>query len=330
VELLAEKADLLRSLSIEREAEGEEAQAGAAGARVWIVAGIAAFAALVLGGAVGWLLKPAPAPTESAASDASASGSAPDGAAVPRAGGLTASGYVVARRMATVAAEVTGRVLENRVEEGDRVRKGQVIAVLEPTLARAALQSARARAVAAEADASEAARQLGRTQTLSQQGFASDAALTAAQSHVSQAQAQAHAARSDANQAAAQLQRYEIRAPFSGVIVDKAAQAGEIISPISAGGGFTRTGICTIVDMTSLEIEVDVAEAYISRVSPGQKVEAVLDAYPDVKFPAHVIATIPAANRDRATVRVRIGFDQLDPRILPEMAIKVTLLEGQT
>jgi multidrug efflux pump subunit AcrA (membrane-fusion protein) len=112
--------------------------------------------------------------------------------------------------------------------------------------------------------------------------------------------------------------------------VNKAAQPGEIISPISAGGGFTRTGICTIVDMESLEIEVDVAEAYIARVSPNQRVEAVLDAYPDVVFPAHVIATIPAADRSRATVRVRIAFDQLDPRILPEMAIKVTLLENQS
>jgi multidrug efflux pump subunit AcrA (membrane-fusion protein) len=152
--------------------------------------------------------------------------------------------------------------------------------------------------------------------------------MTAAQSRYDLAVAQRNASRSDAQRSAAQLSRYEIRAPFAGVIVNKAAQPGEIISPISAGGGFTRTGICTIVDMSSLEIEVDVSEAYIARVSQGQRVQAVLDAYPSVTFPAKVIAPIPAADRSRATVRVRIGFDQLDPRILPEMAIKVTFLEG--
>jgi RND family efflux transporter MFP subunit len=243
------------------------------------------------------------------------------------AGGLVASGYVVARRQATVAAEVTGRVLEVRVEEGQQVRRGQVLAVLEPTLARAELGSARARTAAADADLAEAERVLERTRSLSQQGFASEAALTAAQSRYDLALAQRNAVRSDAQRAAAQLSRYEIRAPFTGVVVNKAAQPGEIISPISAGGGFTRTGICTIVDMSSLEIEVDVSEAYISRVAEGQRVEAVLDAYPDQTFPAHVIATIPAADRSRATVRVRIGFNQLDPRILPEMAISVRFLD---
>jgi multidrug resistance efflux pump len=139
--------------------------------------------------------------------------------------------------------------------------------------------------------------------------------------------AQRNATRSDTQHAAARLARYEIRAPFAGVVVNKAAQPGEIISPMSAGGGFTRTGICTIVDMSSLEVEVDVSEAYIARVSEGQRVEAVLDAYPGVTFPAQVIATIPTADRSRATVRVRIGFDRLDPRILPEMAISVRFLD---
>jgi RND family efflux transporter MFP subunit len=170
---------------------------------------------------------------------------------------------------------------------------------------------------------------LERTQTLAERGFASDAALTAAQARADTAEARYNSARSSANRASAQLDRYEIRAPFSGVVVNKAAQPGEIISPISAGGGFTRTGICTLVDMESLEIEVDVSESYISRVSQGQRVEAVLDAYPDVVFPAHVIATIPAADRSRATVRVRIGFEELDPRILPEMAIKVSIIDDQ-
>jgi RND family efflux transporter MFP subunit len=240
---------------------------------------------------------------------------------------LTASGYVVARRQATVAAEVTGRLLEVRVEEGQRVRAGEVLAVLEPTLAQAELQSARARAVAADADVAEARRVLARARALTKQGYASEATLTAAQSRHDLAVAQRNASRSDAQRAAAQLSRYEIRAPFAGVVVNKAAQPGEIISPISAGGGFTRTGVCTIVDMSSLEIEVDVSEAYIARVREGQRVKAVLDAYPDQTFDAHVIATIPSADRSKATVRVRIGFDRLDPRILPEMAISVRFLE---
>jgi RND family efflux transporter MFP subunit len=217
--------------------------------------------------------------------------------------------------------------LEVRVEEGQQVRRGQILAVLEPTLARADVASARARAASGDADLAEAQRVMERTRALSDQGFASNAALTAAQSRYDQALAQRNAALSDAQRASAQLSRYEIRAPFAGVVVNKSAQPGEIISPVSAGGGFTRTGVCTIVDMSSLEIEVDVSEAYIARVAEGQRVEAVLDAYPDVTFPARVIATIPSADRSRATVRVRIGFDELDPRILPEMAISVRFLD---
>jgi RND family efflux transporter MFP subunit len=243
------------------------------------------------------------------------------------AGSLVASGYVVARRQATVAAEVTGRLVEVRVEEGQAVKQGEVLAVLEATLATADVDSARARAASATADLAETKRVYERTRALARQGFASNAALTDAQARYASALAQADAARSDAERAAAQLDRYEIRAPFDGVVVTKAAQPGEIISPVSAGGGFTRTGVCTIVDMSSLEIEVDVSEAYIAKVSEGQKVEATLDAYPDVAFSAHVIATIPAADRAKATVRVRIGFDELDPRILPEMAINVRFLD---
>ncbi len=291
-----------------------------------IVAGV-----LIVGGAVGWLVKPAPAPAADEAADTSSASTtvtAGTGGAVS-AGGLVASGYVVAQRQATVAAEVTGRVLDIRFEEGQSVQRGQILATLEPTLARAEAASAQARAAAADADMAEARRVLDRTHTLSQQGFASNAALTAAQSRYDQAAADRNAARADAQRASAQLARYAIRAPFTGMVTNKAAQAGEIISPVSAGGGFTRTGLCTIVDMTSLEIWVDVSEAYIARVTPNQRVEAVLDAYPDVSFPAHVIATIPTADRSRATVRVRIGFDHLDPRILPEMAIKVTFLDNQ-
>jgi RND family efflux transporter MFP subunit len=316
------RSDLLKSLRIDRGGEGGEAKARAS----WIAPVVAAGLALATGLAAGWMLKPAPAPPPRPAPAAGAPAARGEAAA----GSLVASGYVVARRQATVAAEVTGRLLEVRVEEGQHVRAGQVLAVLEPTLAQAELQSARARAAVAQADLAEAQRVLGRARALAGQGYASQATLTAAQSRYDQALAQRDAARSDAQHAVAQLSRYEIRAPFTGVVVNKAAQPGEIISPISAGGGFTRTGVCTIVDMSSLEIEVDVSEAYIARVSEGQRVRAVLDAYPDQTFQAHVIATIPSADRSRATVRVRIGFDQLDPRILPEMAISVRFLEGSS
>lgn len=315
---MSEKSDLLKSLRIERSAE-DEAAAGAA--PKWALPAGVGVAALVLGVGAGWLLKPAPPPPPPPPPASTAAGNSVS------AGGLVASGYVVARRQATVAAEVTGRLIDVRVEEGQRVRRGEVLAVLEPTLARADLGSARARAAAADADLAEAQRVRDRTASLSQQGYASDAAMTAAQSRYDLALAQRNAAHSEAQRASAQLSRYEIRAPFSGVVTNKAAQPGEIISPVSAGGGFTRTGVCTIVDMSSLEIEVDVSEAYIARVTDNQRVEAVLDAYPEVTFPAHVVATIPSADRSKATVRVRIGFDDLDPRILPEMAISVRFLD---
>ncbi len=320
---MTDKADLLKSLRIER--GGDDAEAGQAGLAPWIVPSAAAGVALLVGVGIGWAVKPTPPPPPPAPVESAG----PAGGQNVRAGSLVASGYVVARRQATVAAEVTGRLLEVRIEEGQRVQRGQVLAVLEPTLARAELGSARARAAASDADLAEAQRVLERTRALSDQGFASDAALTQAQSRYDLALAQRNASRSDASRASAQLSRYEIRAPFSGVVVNKSAQPGEIISPVSAGGGFTRTGVCTIVDMSSLEIEVDVSEAYIARVSEGQRVEAVLDAYPDVTFPARVIATIPAADRSRATVRVRIGFDELDERILPEMAISVRFLDPE-
>lgn len=318
-----EKSDLLRSLQIERGASESAAPARAA----WLVPAGVGVAGLIVGAAAGWLLKPAPPPPPPPPAETAAP--APGAKSVP-AGSLVASGYVVARRQATVAAEVTGRLVEVRVEEGQKVARGEVLAVLEPTLAQADVSGARARAAAADADLAEAERILTRTRELARQGFASNATLTSAQARYDLALAQRNAARSDAQRASAQLARYEIRAPFDGVVTNKAAQPGEIISPMSAGGGFTRTGVCTIVDMSSLEVEVDVSEAYIAQVSEGQKVEAVLDAYPGVTFPAHVIATIPTADRSRATVRVRIGFDQLDPRILPEMAISVRFLEKNT
>jgi len=232
-------------------------------------------------------------------------------------------------------------VIETLVEEGMVVEAGQVLARLDSVLAATDLSLSKSRVAAAEAavgmttaDLRDAERIVVRLQTLSQKNFASEADLTKAEARLgvlraqlAQAQAQLETARLDAQRNAAVLDKHAIRAPFGGVVVDRSAQPGEMISPLSAGGGFTRTGICTIVDMDSIEVEVDVNEAFIGRVKAGGAVAAVLDAYPDWTIPAKVIAIVPTANREKATVRVRIGFRQKDPRILPDMAVKVKFLE---
>lgn len=328
-----DRSELLRSLSIDRTAEAEGGRGPSLSPSLLAAVVIGA---VVIGVAVGWMVKPAPKAKPAAVASLPASGKV----AAP-AGGLTASGYVVARTRATIASEVTGRVVEVRVEEGQSVKAGQVLAILDGSLAQvdaassaARAQSAQAALESAQAQQAQAQRDLARYEALAQTGYVSDANVQAqrlkarvAQAQASLSQAQLVAAQSDSNRSRVQLGKYEIRAPFSGIVIDKAAQPGEIISPLSAGGGFTRTGICTIVDMDSIEIEVDVNEAYIGRVTEGQKVEAVMDAYPDTVIPAHVIAKIPTASRDKATVRVRIGFDSKDARILPEMAVKVTFLD---
>jgi HlyD family secretion protein len=254
---------------------------------------------------------------------------------------LVASGYVVARRKATIASQITGKVVELRVDEGNVVEAGQILAQLDSSLAETDLALAQSRAVASQAavgaiaaDLRDAERIFNRTQSLSQKNFASEADLTKAEARVgvlraqlSQSQAQLETARLDAKRAAEVVEQHRIRAPFAGVVIERSAQPGEMISPMSAGGSFTRTGICTIVDMDSIEVEVDVNEAFIGRVHAGGPVTAVLDAYPDWTIPASVIAIVPTANRDKATVKVRIGFKVKDPRILPDMGIKVTFLD---
>jgi RND family efflux transporter MFP subunit len=253
---------------------------------------------------------------------------------------LNASGYVTARRRATVSSRVTGRVVEVLVDEGMTIRQGQVLARLEDVTARAALRLAEAQLDAArtqlletEVRIREADLALGRQRRLADEGVVAAADLDTASAQADALRARLEAARQDVRVAQEQvaLRRTDlddlvIRAPFSGKAISKDAQPGEMISPVSAGGGFTRTGICTIVDMTSLEIEVDVNESYINRIEDGQPVEAVLDAYPDWRIPAHVITTVPTADRQKATVLVRIGFDALDPRLLPDMGVKVTFL----
>ena len=251
---------------------------------------------------------------------------------------LNASGYVTARRRATVSSKVTGKVLEVFIEEGKSVKKGQVLARLDDSQLRAAMavaqaQLATARHAAAEDEARlrEAERQYNRLSQLVQEKVVGRAEVDTAQSAVESLTARIALARQQVEVAQSQVAALEVdladmqvRAPFDGVAISKDAQPGEMISPISAGGGFTRTGICTIVDMTSLEIEVDVSESYINRVKPNQPVEAILDAYPDWRIPAHVITTVPTADRQKATVRVRIGFEELEPRILPDMGVKVS------
>ena len=254
---------------------------------------------------------------------------------------LNASGYVTARRQATISSKVTGKVTEVLIEEGMRVNEGQVLARLDDTnvvaslqLARAQLESARQARAETQVRLKEADQDLQRqTELIGKHVVAkadfdhAEADAAAYRARLAQQEVDVTVVERTVTIWQQQLDDMVLRAPFSGIVTSKNAQPGEMISPISAGGGFTRTGICTVVDMGSLEIEIDVNEAYINRVEPGQPVEATLDAYPDWKIPCKVIAIIPTADRDKSTVKVRVGFDKLDPRILPEMSVKVAFRE---
>jgi RND family efflux transporter MFP subunit len=254
---------------------------------------------------------------------------------------LNASGYVVARRMSTVSSKVTGKVLEIYVEEGMEVKKDQVVARLDPVNSRTVLtmserevDAARRNLTEIEVRLAEAKRNLERNESLVKQQLVSQTALDTTRAEFNALQARLEASKAQVKVSESQLAMRKldfddlnVRAPFSGVVISKDAQPGEMISPLSAGGGFTRTGIATIVDMDSREVEVDVNEAYINRVKSNQRVEATLDAYPDAPLPAHVINIVPTADRTKATVRVRIAFDKLEPQILPDMGIKVRFLD---
>src|ERR1700688_1489430 len=256
---------------------------------------------------------------------------------------LNASGYVTPRRRATIAAKITGRVTGVYFDEGTHVRQGQLLARLDDSDVKRALESAKADRESAQAGIAayvvqlkNAKIQLGRAEQLQKAGVqtqenldnASMAAdsLTAKIALAKQQVAGADARISEAQQA---VDNTVIRAPFDGIVVSKDAQVGEMVSPISAGGGFTRTGIATIVDMNSNEIEVDVNESYIARVLPNQPVTATLDAYPDWQIPCKVRTVIPTADRQKATVKVRISFLKLDPKILPDMGVKVAFLSEE-
>ncbi len=324
-------AGSLEALRIDRSARGS------GGVPAWVWAAVV----LLLGAGVGaWFWMRAPRAVEvkvAIVEQPKAIGSG--GPAV-----LNASGYVVARRRATVSSRITGRVVEVLVEEGKPVQKDQVLARLDPTTAEKGLALAQAELAATRLGVAEnkvrleqARLNLQRYRSLRADGIVNQADLDNADTEVRAIEARLalwdEQVRVGERQVAVRQNDVTdtvILAPFSGVAISKDAQPGEMISPVSAGGGFTRTGICTIVDMSSLEIEVDVNESYINRVSPAQRIEATLDAYPDWRIPGKVITTVPAADRQKATVLVRIAFDRLDPRILPDMGIKVAFLGAET
>ena len=225
---------------------------------------------------------------------------------------LDASGYVVARRRATVSSKMTGKVMKVFIEEGMYVEEGQLLAQLDDSTMIADLNYS-------QSQLNEARRVFDRTKELAKEELASQASLDAARAAVEGLEA-LNAVRKQV------VQDMKILAPFSGVVVYKAAQPGEMISPVSAGGGFTNTGICTIVDMNSLEVEVDVNESFINRVKPGQPVITNLNAYPKWDIPSEVIAIIPTADRNKATVKVRIALLEKDERVLPDMGSRVSFL----
>jgi RND family efflux transporter MFP subunit len=265
----------------------------------------------------------------------------------PEAGGrsaiLNASGYVTPRRRATIAAKITGRVTGVFFDEGTHVHAGQLLATLDDSDVKKALDSAKA-----DRDSSQAAIadfqvqlkfsqiELHRAEQLQQAGVQTQEQLDTASTNVDSLKAKINLAKQQVQGSEMRIREAQqavdncvINAPYDGIVVSKDAQVGEMVSPNSAGGGFTRTGIATIVDMNSNEIEVDVNESYIARVKDKQKVTAILDAYPNWEIPSHVRTVIPTADRQKATVKVRISFDKLDPRILPDMGIKVTFLSDE-
>ena len=341
---MSDRRSQLESLSIDRN-EPE----GGGGVSVGVTAAIALVVAGLSAGGTWYFTRsntpdPAPAAQQPATPPPASEPATPAAASTertPRSSGLVATGYVVARRQATVSAEITGRISEVLVEEGTVVEAGEVVARLDDDRARIQLQlleaqreAAQARARSLMAQLAEAERVFERARNLADRDIGSQAAVTAARAQADSLTAQIHAARADYQAASAQvasqedlIDRHVVRAPFAGVVVAKNAQVGEILSPASAGGGFTRTGVATLVDMASLEIKVDVNEGQIGRVSPGQRVEARLDAYPDWRIAAHVEAIIPTADRARATIQVRVAFDERDDRILPEMAARVIFVE---
>ncbi len=330
--LADEKKKLLQELRIDRDQREPHSDSDSS-RRPWIVGALVALVVLLAAGAAGYFYLMRGQKLEIEEATAVAPSADPGATAI-----LQATGYVTARIQATVSAQIIGTLKQVLIDEGEQVKAGQVLARIEDTAqtaalaqAEAQLQSARATLGQFQAQLGQARRDLARNQDLVERKLVSEQALETARTSVETLEAQVNTqqrqielATASRHGAEVQLGYTTVRAPFSGVVIAKTAQAGEIIAPSSAGGGFTRTGIGTIVDMDSLEIEVDVNEAYINRVVPMQPASATLDAYPDWSIPAHVIAIIPTADRSKATVKVRVAFDQKDARILPDMGVRVS------
>ena len=331
---LDDRSSLLDQLRIDRADRAPRAR------RAWVW-WLGAALALVAGGAVAWQSYAA---RQSIPIQIAVAEPLPGDSAVAPGTVLDASGYVVARRKATVSSKITGKVVEVRIEEGQRVEAGEVIARLDDTNARAAHaqaaaqhDQARANLVAAAVAYDNAVPTFARHEMQLERAIISIQAFDTAKASFDTARtgllvAERAVAVAAAAVALAQrnLDDTIVRAPFAGIVTVKAAQEGEMVSPISAGGGFTRTGIGTLVDMESLEVEVDVSENFINRVHPEQEAAVILNAYPDWRIPAKVAAIIPTADRAKATVKVRVGFAARDARILPEMGVRVAFLGSGT
>jgi HlyD family secretion protein len=328
----SDKAHLIHQLRIDRSDRDDSAVSR----RNWWLPAIIAVAVIAAAAAVLYNRDRVIEVSEATAVAASA-GSAP--AAI-----LQATGYVTAENEATVSSQIPGQLSHVYFEEGEHVVRGQVLARLDDSAQRASLDQARAQLAAAQAQLNQYQVQLDQDR----RDFARDAALIGqhlvseedfetarTQAATMAAQIKTQQRQVELTQAgvkAAQVQEdyTVVAAPFTGVVIDKAAQMGEMISPIFGGGAFEAAGIATIVDMSSLEVDVDVNEAYIHRVKPGQPATAVLDAYPDWNIPAHVIAIVPTADKSKATVKVRVAFEKLEPRILPDMGVRVSFLQEQS
>ncbi|WP_343623030.1 efflux RND transporter periplasmic adaptor subunit [Roseateles puraquae] len=315
--------------------DGAQREERGGGTPTWLWGVVAGAAVLALAGGAAWWWITGNKPVAVQTATVRANGQGPAAGAV-----LQATGYVTARRMATVSAQMTGTLTEVLIDEGFKVKKGQVLARLDDTGLKAGLAAAEAQVRTAEANLGQLRAQLAQAQgderrqaelaasgmTTRQSREQSATAVKTVSAQIEAAQRQIEAAQAQARQARVNFDYATVRAPFDGVVTARAAQVGEIISPLSAGGGFTRTGVGTIVDMDSLEVNVDVNEAYIAQVKPDMPCEAVLDAYPDWKIPAHVVAVIPSADRGKATVKVRVALEQKDDRLVPDMGVRVSFL----
>ena len=286
--------------------------------RGWLYVTLAVLLLLGAGGFAAWRFWPAdgvPVHVATAQSDAASASST-----------LDASGYVVARLQATLSAKIIGKLVEADLEEGEHIKAGQIVARLDDSNYRAALATSIAQEKLAEAALANAQPMYERYKKLRDAGAISDDALATQKSLYDAARTTLDMDRALVAQARTNEADTVVRAPFTGVVTDKVAQLGEIVSPAAAGGGSTRTGIATIVDMNSLEVDVDVSENYIDRVTPGQKATITLNAYPEWEIPASVIAVVPTADQSKGTVKVRVAIGTRDNRILPQMGARVSFL----